>query len=58
MEDNKGLTPQQIAYFDTLSKLRPSEKLRRDIEITKAELVKGQGKPIIGFIPNPKSETD
>jgi len=56
MEDNKGLTPQQIAYFNTLSKLGTSEKLRRDIAITKAELIRGQSNPIIGFVPNPNTK--
>lgn len=55
MVDNKGLTPQQIAYFNTLSKLQPSEKLRKDIAITKAELIRGRSNPIIGFQPNPDS---
>ena len=57
MEDNKGLTPQQIEYFNTLSRLGTSEKLRRDIEITKDELINGRANPIIGFRLNPKSDS-
>ena len=57
MEDNKGLTRQQNDYFNTLSKLATSEKLRRDIETTKAELIRARANPIIGFRPNPSSDS-